>query len=1378
MYMIRVFSVFLYSSILNFPVLSCIYIYFVEKIMKRNKFYFVFIVLIVQLELFAESDIYFSKIGIEQGLSQLSVMSIYQDELGAIWFGTREGVNRYNGNTMEVFRPEPTDSNSLNGSLVKNICGDKNGHVYIHSQNGINEYRLKTGEMKIVQRDRADAIAYGVRNLWIAEDNYLYTYIDGVKTLYLKIKEIKSPIRTILQTADQRIVLGTLSSGVYIVDQNKKIRQVIPDCSQVSSLYEDNRKNIWVGTWEKGLFKIERNGNIRNYQYKDQHSISSSFVRAITQDNKDFLWIGTRKGLDKLAIDSEVFKHYNSGGTQFLELTNESVWSLYKDIQGTIWTGTYFGGVNYFNPEIDFYTFHDLRQGSFMNKPFPIISEIIEDKNGQLLLCSEGDGLIIYNPETRTYRNIRAGSEGAGLTTDNIKVGYYDAETNELWLGTHLGGVVRVNMSNLSTKQIRHLRRGWEQSDIVRAIVPYQNKLLVATYNGLFLLDKITGQVQLFSDALHKKVAYFVDLRIIGDELWMAGQGLHCYNVKTGRLKSYTTIQGDSTSLSNNNVMKLLVDSKKRLWIGTNGGGVNLYDRASDKFIRFDSKNAGLKNDYISNMMESKFGYVFISTTHGLSILDAENKKTFNYASENGFPLNSLFNGGMRTLRSGEIYVAGMNGMVSFFEENLSTPQRPFNLHLVNMWINNKLVVPGDQSGVLEASLPYTKSIKLNHKQSMLTIEFATNNYISFNQPLYRYRLEGFSENWTELPAGINKLNFMNLNPGKYQLVMQAISSVDKTPIASTYLQMQVFPPFYQSWYAYLFYVLLIIFIVWRYLIFTRSKLLLKASLAYEMKEKEHIEEVNQSKLRFFTNISHEFRTPLTLIAGQVDMLLQMSNIQPTVFNRILNIKRNTLNMQNLINELLEFRKSEQGHLNVKVVQRDFTDFLYEIYLSFTEYANYRNIKFEFESGTEHLKLWFDPIQMQKVFYNLISNAFKYTPKEGSIIIKTSETVESVVVEIIDSGIGIAPEAIEKIFDRFYQAENGLQINNMAPGTGIGLALTKNILEAHGAIIHVESTKEVGSKFIVSLRKGAAHFSDEQKIQGVSNEDASVMCLDELDQEFMSEMIEGQVQDGGPIYSMLIVEDNDELRQMLQQVFEPLYKIFTAADGEEGLALTIEHQPDIVLSDLMMPKMSGSEMCSKIKNNFLVCHIPVVLLTAQTAIEYNIEGLRLGADDYITKPFNVKTLITRCNNLVNNRRILQEKFSKLTDFAPRLIATNQLDREFLEKAQQVVEAHIDDSEFDVPAFSREMALGRTRLFTKIKGITGQTPNDFILNVRLKKAAQMLTNHPEYNISDITYMLGFSSPKYFAKCFKEQFGVSPSAYRKTEETAEEMEEEPD
>lgn len=1334
--------------------------------------------------LFPANDIYFSRIGIEQGLSQLSVMSIYQDELGAMWFATREGLNRYNGNGMEVFRPVPNDSNSLGENLILSVCGDKNGHVYIHTQNGVNEYDIRASRMKLIQNRPVDAIARGINTLWIAEKNVLYSYTDGKKTFYCKVEQSKTPIEKILQTSDQRIFVGTFSSGVFVIDQNKKIRPVIPNSSQVSNLFEDSHKNIWVSTWENGLYKIQPDGNILNYRQtavKSDKSISSNFVRVVCEDNNDYIWIGTKKGLDRLTVETGFFKHYDSEEFNNRQLSNESVWSLLKDSQGTIWVGTYFGGVNYFNPDINFYTFHNLQNGVLLNKPFPIISNIAEDKTGNLYLCSEGDGLIYYRLNDKTYRIYRADERNPNsLTSDNIKAVYYDRDKNELWLGTHLGGLCVLNTATNQFTQYKTIRPQWDQTNILSSIAVYNNDLLIGTHGGLFLFDRQKRTFRLFSEKVNKQISYIQDVKLDhSGNIWIAGyNGVYRYTIKTGQIRAFHSDPTDSTSLSNNNVSKILVDSKNRVWIATSGGGVNLFLPKTNSFRRYDSKHAGLKNDFVSNMLESKFGYLIITTTQGFSLLDVENNKMHNFNSENGLPLNSLYSGGLCLTSKGEIFMTGMNGMVSFNEENLSVPARPFNLNLVNLWINNKPVVPGDETHILSMALAYTPSISLNHKQTMVTVEFASNNYIPANQPLYRYRLEGFSDSWTNLPQGITKLNFMNLGSGSYKLVVQAISPVDASLISSADLNIRVYPPFYFAWYAWLFYVAIVLFVIWRYIVFSRSRLLLETSLRYEKKEKEHLEEVNQSKLRFFTNISHEFRTPLTLIAGQVDMLLQMHNIQPSVYNRILNVKRNTQTMSNLINELLEFRKSEQGHLTVKVSQLDFVKFLYEIYLSFAEYANYRQIKLNFECEPEQLLLWVDPVQMQKVFYNLISNAFKFTPKDGFITVSVIDSADKVYVKITDSGIGIEKEALDKIFDRFYQAENGLQISNMVPGTGIGLALTKSILELHSAEIDVESLPNVGSTFTIILKKGAAHFTDEQKAE---YEDADLNCLNEMsevDDEFMQEVISTQVREDQQRYSMLIVEDNDELRNMLKNIFEPIYTIYTAADGQDGLDKTMEFQPDIVLSDVMMPVMSGSEMCSKIKNNFAVCHIPVVLLTARTAIEYNIEGLRLGADDYITKPFNVKALITRCNNLVNGRKLLQEKFSRQTDFSPRLIATNNMDREFLDKALEVIEKNLDNSEFDVPMFSREMALGRTKLFSKIKGITGQTPNDFILTVKMKKAADLLNNHPEYNISDITYLLGFNSPKYFAKCFKEQFGISPSAYRKSDEPSPEEEEEED
>ena len=1337
----------------------------------------VLVLFFCSLTTFGSNDIYFSKIGIEQGLSQLSVHSIYQDELGAMWFASREGLNRYNGNGMEVFRPVPNDSNSLGESLIHSVCGDKSDHVFIRTQNGINEFTLSTSKMKTIHRKGVHCISYGLENLWIAEKNLIYTYKNGEKKLYCVVQQSNSPIEKILETVDKRIIVGTNSSGVFLIDQNKKISLLLTNCSQVSNLFEDSKKNLWVSTWEKGLFKIDRDGNVQNYNYnpdKKGNSISSNFVRMVCEDNNGFIWIGTKKGLDKLTPETGEFKHYDSDGYNNRQLTNESVWALLKDNQGTIWVGTYFGGVNYFNPDINYYTQHNLQDGIFRNKPFPIISNIVEDDKENLYLCSEGNGLIFYNTKNNSYQVFGLKE---GLPSENIKACYYDYKNSQLWLATHLGGLCVFDTKSRRITTHNNINQGQTQTRIMSSLIPYGNNLLVGTHSGLFLFNRQTKEYSLFSEKLHKKISYIQDMKVDAKgNVWLAGtRGVFKYQHESGQIEIYKNELNDSNSLSNNNAAKIYIDSKNRLWVGTSGGGLNLYLPKSNSFKRFESIQSGLINDYVSNILESRLGYIIVSTTKGFSVLDVENNKIKNFSSENGLPLNSLYSGGQCLTRKGKIYLSGMNGMVSFNEENLSIPKRLFNLNLVNLWINNKLVVPNDETGVLEKSLPYTKLIKLNHGQTMLTIEFASNNYIPANQPIYRYRLNGFSDVWTELPQGITKLNFMNIDAGSYKLMVQAISAIDKELITSTELNIRVFPPFYLTWYAYLFYILLIAFAVWRYVLFSRARLLLETSLTYEKKEKEHIEEVNQSKLRFFTNISHEFRTPLTLIAGQVDMLLQTHNIQPSVYNRILSVKRNTLHLQSLINELLEFRKSEQGHLQIKVSRQDIVKFLYEVYLSFSEYANYRQIKLQFECSEPEIPLWFDSVQMQKVFYNLISNAFKYTQKEGTIRLQLMQTENEVLVTIHDSGVGISAEAIEKIFDRFYQAENGLQISNMVPGTGIGLALTKNILDTHHATITVESEPNVGSRFTVILQKGSMHFKKEDIVDAVDVDTNCMQKMNEIDNEFMQEVISKQTENNELQYSMLIVEDNDELREMLKNVFEPIYKIFTAADGEEGLALTIEQQPSIVLSDVMMPRMSGSEMCSKIKNNFTVCHIPVVLLTAQTAVEYNIEGLRLGADDYITKPFNIKTLITRCNNLVNGRKMLQERFSKQTDFSPRLIATNNLDREFLEKAELVIEKHIENTDFDVPLFASEMAMGRTKLFSKIKGITGQTPNEFITTVKLKKAAFMLANNPEYNISDITYMLGFNTSKYFAKCFKDQFGVTPSEFRKTEDSVEEAEE---
>lgn len=1312
-----------------------------------------------------QDEVYFSKIGIEEGLSQLSVMTIYQDELGRMWFGTREGLNIYDGNRITILQPTGRQENALSGNLIKEIQGDAQGLVFIHTQNGIDQYDLKTGTITSLVTIQVNAMSYGNGRLWYAKDNRIFHVSNGQSTLFCEV-DSSAQITAILPASGNRLYVGTITSGIFVIDQNKNIESLLPDCSRVASLFEDSKKNIWISTWENGVHMIKPNHtlvNFRQYREDPADGLSSDFARAVCEDENGDIWIGTKEGLNKLDRSSSRFYHFDSEVNNDKSLSNESVWSLYKDNRGNIWIGTYFGGANYFNPKSSGYTFHDLANGAFANRPFPIISEIIPYNDSTTFLCTEGDGLILYNTRNKTYAQI------AELGNDNIKSAWFDRDENILFLGLHLGGLATLELKSMLLKRYNPIRVGLDQSNIVRRILPYNDQYLIATYNGLYLFDKEKETFSVFSEQLHQHVTYFVDVAFDKENnLWVASRGLFKYNMLTGEVRQYFPNPNDDRSLSNINITKLYLDSADRIWIATSGGGVNLYDAHSDSFLRFTSQNSNLKNDYISNMIESPLGYIYLTTTRGLSYINPGNNEVINFSSNDGITLNSLFNGGITVMPDGTIYVAGMNGMVSFDEQELLEIVEPVNLYFSNLWVNNREVVPNDPTGLLKEKLTFSSRLKFNHKQTILKFEFSSDHITALDQYRYQYRIKGLSNEWVPLREGLHEVNLMNLDAGNYLLELAAIPLNSNGKSGETSITFRVTPPFYRSTWAYILYLLAALCLILLYVRYIKYKVRLESSLEYEKKEKAHIEEINQSKLRFFTNISHEFRTPLTLITSQVDLLLQQKKLQPEVSNRIQSISRNATLMTRLINELLDFRKIDDQKMPIKAGEYNIIQFVHEIYLSFEEYAKTKKIDFSFQTENDTILLWFDQNQMQKVFFNLISNAFKYTSKEGKIIISISQDNERVYISIKDSGIGISPENKNKIFEQFYQISTIPESIGTVPGTGLGLALTKGILDAHHAEIILESEVNKGSNFNIILLKGSAHFTEGEKIITEDLDQISIRKIKDYLSEISYDMQPDSGNDGTGDQetknSILIVEDNEELLQVLYHVFEPVYHVFMARNGEEGLAKTIEMQPDIVLSDLMMPLMSGSEMCLKIKTNFTVCHIPVVLLTAQTAVESNIESFKLGADDYITKPFDIALLMARCNNLLNGRKILQERFAHSTDISPYTLASNEMDRNFLEKANRIIEENMANPDFGVNEFSQEMNLGRTSLFNKIKGITGQTPNDFMLTLKMKKATFLLTNNPELNISDITYRLGFNSPKYFSKCFKEQFGMTPSDYK--------------
>lgn len=1328
-------------------------------------------------------NITFNHLTTDDGLSQFSVNSLYVDESGILWIGTREGLNRYNGEDIQTYKLRKNDPNSLFCNTVSRITGNHNGKVYLLCTEGVAEFNLATQKFTTLLQGNISSIYYN-NGLFIGKKNEIYRYNEETRNFDLYYQLSGGNLEIICMHIDNGYLwMGTTTDGVYRLDiESKQLTHPIKK-GNITSIYRDNEGELWIGSWEKGVFLVKADGRIENFKNdaKNPHSLSSNFVRACCEDNLGNIWIGTFNGLNRYNKSTGLFQNHTAGDTQSDGLTHSSIWCIVKDNQGTLWLGTYFGGVNYFNPEYEIYTRYSYSSDEAKGLSNPVVGRTIEDKDGNLWIGTEGGGLNFYNRRTREFKWYRPQEGRNSISHNNVKALYYDADKEIIWIGTHLGG---LNKLDIRSGQFTHYRMkaGDESSlpsDIIRDITPYKDHLIVATQDGICLFNPADGKCkQLFKDSKEGRSIKMVADVVIDSNgtLWIAatGEGAFSYRFDTRQLTNYRHNPANPNSLSNNNVNNITQDSKGNLWFSTSGSGLDLYRPTSNDFENFDKEKNGLSSDCIYETQESPTsGKLLLITNEGFSIFDYPTKSFKNYSTENGFPLTAVNENALCVTRDGEIFLGGVQGMISFHETELNFTPKPYNIILSRLIVNGQEIHVGDETDILQQSLCHTGEITLNADQSMFSIEFATSNYIPANKDDIVYKLEGFSNEWTST-RGLRNITYTNLNAGTYKLLIKTNGKEEKL-CPQVALVIHVLPPYYKTTLAYLIYLMVTGALMW-YLIRTyKSRIKLRESLKYEQKHIQDVEALNQSKLRFFTNISHEFRTPLTLIVAQVETLLQVQNFTPAIYNKILGIYKNSIQLRELITELLDFRKQEQGHMKIKVSPHNIVHFLYENYLLFLEYASVKQINFNFEKGADDLEVWYDQKQMQKVINNLLSNAIKHTKEEDTITLSIETEGNNAIIRVKDTGSGIDAQEIDKIFDRFYQIESINTTDANKTGTGIGLALTKGIVELHQGTIRVESELGKGTSFIVTLRLGKEQFTEEQISQDTNCVQQIEMPKPETDAILIAELEENAPIKRMPDAKMLIVEDNDSIREMLATIFQPFYQVLTAADGEEGLALVNSEMPNIIVSDIVMPKMSGTELCKQIKTDFNTCHIPVVLLTARTAIEQNIEGLRTGADDYITKPFNTNLLISRCNNLVNSRILLQEKFSKQPQTAVQMLATNPIDKDILDRAMVIIEQHLDDTEFNVNVFAREMAMARTNLFTKLKAITGQTPNDFILTIRLKKGALLLRNSPELNITEISDKIGFSSSRYFSKCFKDVYHVSPLAYRKGEDSDREEEE---
>lgn len=1349
--------------------------------MKCRCWLLLFVMLVFRISVSAE---YFRQIGLSEGLTQPSVMAIYQDQLGRMWFGTREGINRYDGEEVTAFKGwvrssgeglSGNDSSVWLGNEVSSIVSDKQGNLFFLIDDDLIKFDIRTEKFsRLTNETNIRVLASFDGDVWYTRHDSLFCYTSGSEVPVFMMKTGTKSLVTCLTLLSDKICIGT-HNGAILIDRVSHRQSHVLQGYDIYRIFESSQKELWLGTRMQGLFRMKKDGEVMQVPYTPGAAtgISSWQIRDFVEDQDHNIWFGTFDGLQK----------YNAGTGEYSlvqipkyvgGLNHPSIFSLYKDVQGTIWVGSYYGGVNYFTPRLESFVHYDYDRNATKNLYYSYIGDMLTDKEGRVWLSTDGGGVSCTDQHWNIIHQFTAGVAGTNsLPHNNIKSIAYDEANEALYVGTYLGGLSRYDMR--TGKFYNYLKERAADAnapnEIVYHVQIWNNSLYLSARNGVFHLDTKTQQ---FSK-LKVPAAYYECFDIDSEgNMYLCGWN----SIQLVRLnKTEKPTRLTLSPKSHNAYITRVRATEQGAYISTLGAGLFFYDKETGKISHYTAEDHQLPSNFCYNMVVSQSGNVLITTDMGVTCYSpGESRFTTIDLTEN-FPSTYIINGcGLFVSVDNRVFVGDTKGVTVFAESEFRKTNTDYDLpplYFSELWINNQAIAPQDESGILTYALPYTRQLKLKPDQNNLIFSFALSDYgQQLSKKQFRYKLDGFDKRW--IRTNKPEIHYTNLPPGTYTLRIAVIADngQGEKPLGKeSSIELAIACPWYAAWWAWAFYIIVFIGCIYYFISSRIAKRTLAFSLEKERFEKQQIEQLNQEKLVFFTNVSHEFRTPLTLIISHVDILLQKSSLPPVLYNQIYRIRKNAQHMNNLISELLEFRKLEQNHKVLQIARQDIITFLKEIYFSFVDYAHLRHIDYVFQLPDSLTLCWFDAQLLEKVFFNLLSNAFKYTSDNGSITVTGKWTEEEIEISISDTGTGIAEQEVPQIFKRFYQGDNQKEKGSFtSSGTGIGLALSKSIIEKHHGTITVESVLGKGSTFTVRLPRLITAFQGDCNIQ-ISNQrpeeaivPGSLETLPDARSQWVESADKGEEADEKS-HTLLLVEDNEELLQVLQELFSPFYKIISAHDGEEGLKMVYEHKIDLIVSDIMMPKMSGTEMCLQIKNNIDFCHIPIIMLTALNSTEQNIEGLNRGADDYITKPFHAGLLLARVNNLIRNRLLVQHQFDKKPLSEIDLTSINPLDQELLKRTTHIIEQHLDDTEFDIPVLCRELGIGRSLLYTKFKALTGMTPNNFILNFRLKHAAVLLQKYADIPIAEVGDRCGFNSPVYFSRCFKNQYGCTPQSYQK-------------
>jgi len=1358
----------------------------------------------------------FETLSIKDGLSHNNVYCAIQDERGLLWFGTANGLNRYDGYSFQTFKFDPNNSNSLSSNYVKCLIQDSIGNIWAGTDKGLTRYNTTT----------------------------------GIFTAFLNIPNDSSSIsnndiRALYEDMNGNIWIGTAGGGVNLIANSDKGKDNIEferyefDSNKknyVYAIYEDNKSNIWLGT-ESNLILFKKVSGTRDYKTINFQLLNSdkNSIRNIMEGDGNSLIISTyEKGVFELDLMEKKLAFYPPEECLAIKrIVNESsklTNTSFIDSKGNLWIGTRGSGIAYV------YGFQNNESGFFNLEHNPLlehslsgnfINGFLEDQSGIIWILMNGEGICKYIPNRKPFQKV--GYRGYySEQLRNISSVVEDNKGN-LIIGTRHRGLLKYEPDDISGKKRTKgnlIELNWSVDKDIKKIIKVADHYWIATSNkGIKVFNQKGKLVQHFynkedSNSLSHNYVFdlFQDSRgLIWIGTWGGtyGGGLDMYDPVADKFIRFFNKKGDAKSLSQNIVLSIEEDAYGQIWVGTKNAGLNLLQKNNGKYFFKRFKNIpgdslSLDDDHVTDIYKAKDNTLWIATESGLnkfnystwnfervylndelfnqkigSILEDKNKKIwlttsaglirYNPFTKDALAFNSKdglhagYKDGIILKGSKENVFFGQKGIVIFNSNEIRINPVAPSIVLTDIEIFG-LDKNNSKNSRLRLTIPGRDEIILPHNENNFALQFAALNYIKPEKNKYAYRLDGYDEkgHWNYRTSGNRIVNYSNLREGNYTFHVKASNNDGVWNEEGKTLEIKILPPYYRSILAYIFY---LVFIAG--LVYAAIRLIVKREeernrLKIERLEHKKNQEINQAKLRFFTNISHEFRTPLTLILGPVERLLKSSSVLPEDKKKdiYIGMHKNASRLLRLINELMDFRKLEAGALKLNIQNREMVSFVRNIYSCFEEIAEEREIKFDLVVPSEEIDASFDPEKLEKVLYNLLSNSFKYTPDRGRIsMLLKKESYDQVIIQVEDSGKGIAAKDRDKIFNRFYHIETSDDSKQKNQGTGIGLALTKNLVEMHGGRIDFSSIPDQKTCFSVTLPLNKLDTLADEKNKNIPNilsSAAGKFPEHDVNANNTSLSIQKEVK-RGKNYQLMIVDDNPEIRTFIKNEFLNDYFIVEAENGRNAIEKVHENNPDLIISDVMMPEMDGFEFCKLLKTDLKTSHIPVILLTAKSTEDSLIEGLETGADAYVAKPFNISVLEVRIRKLIEIRQNLRNLYSSSLKPEPKSLVTNTLDEEFLANAIAVVEENLDDSTLNVEMFCQKMGMGKTSLHDKMKALTGKSTGEFIRSIRLKHAARLL-NEGRLNVSEVSYTVGFNTVWYFSKCFKKEFNVSPSNYK--------------